>query len=240
LYDAFQQSTGNKMMALAGSFTVLDAGPQRDIIRGVLVPTRDAIPFNENTKGFKSLSSSIYSDDSDNIWRLSKSANGSVLVRADQLENPEEIMAMMQSCSSAVQPGSDNLFFASISKAHGVETTFAAEDAITYQHGGELRFGIVMDHVSTSSAEGSEDALAVFCPETDTLDVVDPSMVAVAANIRTTPTDVKFVVPEGLSFTATASSDHAEKLVAYYRQVYGFNPEFFAELEQRIRSHAWA
>lgn len=239
IHSAFQKQTKNKMMALSGSFTVLDQGPQRTLVRGILVPTRDVIPFNSNTQGFKSLSASIYSDDSDNIWRLSKSANGQVLIRAGQIEDPAEIQAMMQSCSSAIKPGSDNLFFTSISKVNKVETNFEVNDAITYQHDGELRFGVVAEHVSASNDQGAEvDALAVYCPETETLDIVDPSMVAVASNITE---HEGLTIPETLSFTATASdSNYADTLVNYYKQVYGFNAEFFAELEKRIRSHAFA
>ena len=240
-----QRQAQNKMYALAGSFTVVDEGPQRLIVRGHMVPAREILPFKENMQGFSSLSRNVYQDEEEQMWSLKQVDGGQFLIRANVIDDPAEIQSLMQSCSSDVASGTDRIYFASVSKAHENAASVSAGDAVLYAHSGDLRFGVVM--ASVSSEEGQDDTLLVFNHANDTVDVVGREQIALASEVGTQVPAATLVIPEhiqcpNLQMAAAASeqSTAVNALVDYWKKVWGYGPDYFAAFENIIRGHTFA
>lgn len=240
-----QSRAGNKMFALAGSFTILDDGPQRVIVRGHMVPAHEVLPFQADMQGFKSLSRNVYQDEDENMWSLKDTGNGQFLIRANVIDDPSEIQQLMQSCSSAVPVGTDRLYHSCVAQAQANVDSVVANDAVLYAQAGELRFGIVL--ATASSDEGDNDTLIVLNPAHDTVDVVGRTQVAAAAAVGTVVDQETLVIPENLQqpqinmeAAASEQSDTVNKLVDYWKKVWGYGPDYFAAFERAIRGHTFA
>lgn len=241
-----QSRAGNKMFALAGSFSILDDGPQRVIVRGHMVPAREVLPFNEGQMaGFSSLSRNVYQDEEENMWSLKDTGNGKFLIRANVIDDPTEIQQLMQSCSSAVPVGTDRLYFSCLQQAQKNIESVSGGDAVLYAHSGELRFGIVL--TSASSDDGDNDTLLVLNQEHNTVDVVGREQVAAAGAVGIQVEDETLVIPEHLQqpqvaieAAASEQTETVTKLVDYWKKVWGYGPEYFAAFERIIRGHTFA
>lgn len=227
-----QESTQNKLYALSGSFNVIDSGPTRSLVQGFLVPAKSAIPFYPDMHGFRSLSSSIYSDDADNLWNLSRSAEGDFLVRVIQMEDPEEIRKMMAACSCEPTVGTDRAFFTAVASAS--EELFEIGDYAMYQIDGEIRFGYAAASVDDPEIE---NAIAIVNPAQGVLDVVDARQIVGSAEIGYQIPGHAFSIPEDMTFMASESSSVNDELVDYYQKIYGFDPVYWDKLSTILRNH---
>lgn len=236
-HAGLQQLTRSNMMAVAGSFQVIESSPYRTLVRGAAIPTKDVIRYQEGMAGFRSLSKSIYEDDNDNMWSLTTNADGKYLVRANNVDNATEINELMASLCSSPVPGSDNAYFSAVASAEHSKEEVQSGDFALYLQKGELRAGIVLASVS---ADGS-DALAVLAPKEEELDIIDPDQIMTYSSLSSAPelSGLKLTVPEHL--TAEAGADATvDKLVSFYQKVYGFNRTYWDKFEAIIRGHAWA
>lgn len=225
----------NNMYALAGSFSVIDKSPNRTLVRGFMIPTKDILPVgSEMPANMQSLSRNTYMDDQDNIWRLEKNAEGNFLVRANKIDDPAEIASMMKACCSAVAPGTDNYYFSALAGCQkGIEGVQGG-DAALYVQAGELRFGVV---AATVVGEDGQEALYIATASED-VDCIDRSQVVNAIAVGTQVEGSELAIPGEAE--ALANAQAIETLVSYWQKVYGFNPEYFSKLEAIIRGHSFA
>lgn len=232
-----QNLAGHDMYALAGTFQVLDQSPFRTIVRGAMAPAIETLPFNEGKmQGFRSLSSSIYEDDKERMWSLHEDDNGKYLVRANTVDNHDEIAALLQSVCSSPVAGTDNHYFSAVASAAEDISAVQGGDAAVYLHQGESKFGIVVASVETN--EG--DRLVVLSSSGE-VDTIEPEQVVScrAAN-DSTGVGLDLKIPTALESESSSAAQTIETLVSYYQKVYGFNQTYFGKLEGIIRGHAWA
>lgn len=247
MFQQLQDATKSNMYALASSFSVIDQGPQRTIVRGFLVPAHEAVPYHKGLAGFKSLSSTVYQDENDQMWSLKRTEDGEFLIRANVVDDPAEINMLMQACCSSPVVGSDNAYFSSLSSAEQNVRSVAPNDFVSYVQAGELRFGVVI----ASAQEDGEEALMIYNKQYDAVDCIDSEQVAHAATIGEVDVGVDLVIPthlqnieadlhDPMQATASQQQETVERLVSYWQQVWGYGPEYFAAFERIIRGHAFA
>lgn len=226
-----QNKTKNALYALAGSFNVIEHAPRRTLIQGFMIPAKESVPFTEHTKGFHSLSSSLYQDESEHLWNLQRTEHGNYLVRANNIEDPAEIMELMQACCSTIQRGSDQNFFQAVASSANAREDIAASDYVQYQHEGAMHFGFALAGVEH---EDIENAIAVVNPSADRLDIIAHEQIVGNAEFGYAIAGATF---DPLDDFASLSGATNDTLVEYYRKVYGFNPEYFSKLEAIIQGH---
>lgn len=232
-----QHDTKHNMMAVANSFTVVDQGPYRTIVRGAVVPTVDVIPFHDGQmNGFKSISASIYEDENDNMWSLKQEANGKYLVRANNVDNASEIEELMKSLCSSPVPGSDNCFFTAVASAQQDVQSVAGGEFALYLQEGNLTAGIVLASLNADGEEG----LYVLDAKGQNLDLISVAQVLNHKPLNETINGLSLQIPEHLQAEASSAGETIEKLVNFYQKVYGFNRTYFDKFEAIIRGHAWA
>lgn len=235
LHQRLRDLTGNNMYALASSFSVIDKSPNRTLVRGFMIPTKDILPVvGEMPANMQSLSRNMYMDDQDNIWRLEKNETGDFLVRANKIDDPAEIASMMQACCSAVAPGTDNYYFSALAGCNTAMDNVQGGDFALYVQAGELRAGIV---AATLIGEEGQEALYVANAGED-VDCIERGQVVNAVAVGTQVEGAQLNIP--VEAEALANAQAIETLVSYWQKVYGFNPEYFSKLEAIIRGHSFA
>jgi hypothetical protein len=240
---ALQGATGNKLTAIAGSFVQVSEEPVRQIIQGVMSLSKSFMPFLSNESmeknGFKSLSGNMFLDEQEQIWSVQEHEGGKVCVRSNTIDNPEELQGLLSKCSVTVPRGSDPSYFQAVASSNSKVVAPEAGSFITYTHEDNVHFGVVLSSVYKTEEESSYTGnVIVYDMESQSGESLEIQDIQIIANAG----QVEYEEPEELASEATGNigKTHIEKLVSYYQKVFGHRPDFFKQLSQRIRQHAYA
>ena len=213
----------NQFTAAKNSVKILDTGRVNAVVRAVMVPAIDVLPLETAQANMQSLSKNMFLDGEDNMWTLRESESGNVVVRALTIDNPEELVAMMSSCSSV---GNNDPF------THNIINKY--EQELANVQGG--------DFISFYSSESSSVVAGFVVAEVE--DNGHTKLLALSSNSQTPEMIERSAVityisgdeiqyPEDVKVSVSASAD-SNRLIQYYKQVLGYNPEYFKNIEAMI------
>lgn len=214
----------------ANSIVVLDSGRVAATVRAIMVPAVDILPV-ESASSMTSISKNMFMDGQDNMWTLRESESGNVIVRALQIDDPEELVDMMSSCSSASAANvADPMIKAAINKYEGDLGTVQGGDFVSFfsSESASIVGGIVVAEVEDNGETN------LLCLSTSgNHELVD------RASIVSYVSGDEIEYPEDVKVSVSASTD-ANRLIQYYKKVLGYNPAYFAKLSAIILGHSFA
>lgn len=229
--SAITHACGTKMVAIAGSFNKLQGSLTQTVVHGAVKVATHVIPYDEKTCPFTSISSNMFLDENEDTWSLRKTAEGKVLVKSNFIDNANDIAEIMQSCSSVQaeqRHGIAKELSALASNVAQVQSTINQGSFVAVAHAGELIYGSVTARVT----DGQKEQLAILPTNSPNRILVSESAVMHSENITCGAL-------EG-GFESCSGSNTMERLLQYYGKLYANFPDYFAKLEERIRSHAFA
>jgi len=224
-----------KMEAVASSFTSVSKGPVDELITGVVSVVRDIVALDGDTapKGFKSYSSNMFMDEEDQLWAVSQSDQGKLLIRTTGIDDDESLLNLLSSVSSNIVNTRETQHMQSISSA--VASQVAGGDYVSYVNANnQLALGYVIATTDTEQA-------VILQPE-----AAEPEIVSVAAIV-----DIMDVSeakqPElddsqkvNLSMSAARGDVNVAMLLDYYKLMFQADPSYYKEIEKRVKSRVWA
>lgn len=220
----------NQFKPAANSVVVLDAGRVSATVRAIMVPAVDVLPV-ESASSMTSVSKNMFMDGQDNMWTLRESESGNVIVRALQIDDPEELVDMMSSCSSAsAATNTDPLVKASIKKYESELDSVQGGDYVSFfsSESASIVGGVVVAEVEDN---GNTRLLCLS-------NAGNPEMVDRGSIVNFISGD-EVEYPEDVKVSVSASTD-ANRLIQYYKKVLGYNPAYFAKLSAIILGHSFA
>lgn len=227
-------ASGNNFVVARNSVTTLDDGRSNSLIRVIMVPAVDVVPI-ENSAHMQALSANMFMDDKDNMWAARDNGNGQVLVRALSIDNPEELVDMMTSCSNT----------ASVSTAQALNPQHARAIA-AFEN--SLLDAQGADFVTYFSSKSGSIVAGFVAAEVDDAGHVELLVVPSESNAQEEqiPRDalVGFVSSDEVNYpehvsVGSLSGVNADALIEYYRKVYGYNTAYFNQLKANILRHAF-
>lgn len=236
---SLHNATGGRLSAVAGSFVTLGEEPVRTIVQGVMSMSRAVIPFSDNLEqqGFRSLSSNMFLDQNEQIWSVQEGENGGkVCVRSNAIDNPEELQGLLAKCTTTISAGADPSYFTAV--ASGQVATPNGGDFLTFVDSGQTKFGVVVASVyENEQADSYTGDVIVLASDGD--QEVKISDAQIVANVGAVNYED---LPEELAATAAGNVGKSQigQMVDYYKKVFSYRPDFFKQLEQRIRQHSYA
>lgn len=228
---AISESTNREFMSVSGSITLLESTNTETFLRCIMAQTKDIKPASEATT-MTALSANMYMDASEQLWSLKANAGNDILVRSSDLNNSEELLEMIASCSSVrgFQDGLRSKYPAIYKKheAHMAElATASGGDMVSFVSESATHVGFIaaqvqdVDKFSYLVVDNAGEQHSISCDQIVAL--MDGS------NLTEFP-DV------GVSMS---SSIDVNKLVDYYKRVFSYNPEYYDRIENIIRQHAF-
>ena len=178
----------------------------------------------------------MYLDQDENIWSVEQSENGGkVCVRSNTVDNPEELQDLLSKCSSRIPAGNDPSYFEAVASAQ--PTIPNSGDFITFVHESATHFGVVLSSVFEEDTVNSYTGECVVLAA-DGSEAVQISEDQIVGNVG--QVDYEDLPQEMASVSAgNVGKSQIEQVVDYYKKVFGHRPDFFKQLEQRIRQHAF-
>lgn len=234
---SLHNETQGKLSAVAGSFVKIGNEPVRTLVQGVMSLSHAVLPVSDNMEkhGFKAIASNIFMDQDENIWNVEEAEGGKVAVRSNTIDNPDELQGLLAKCSTEQVAGTDPFYFESVASAQvdapesGSFCTFVQE--------GKTVFGVVVSSVfETEDPRSYTGEVVVLANGADQPTKIDDKLLVANAG------HIDYPEVEELESAAAGNvgKSQIDQMVDYYRKVFGHSPEFFAQLEQRIRKHTFA
>lgn len=222
---SLSNACGNQFTAAKNSVKVLDTGRVNAVVRAVMVPAIDVLPLETAQANMQSLSKNMFLDGEENMWTLRESESGNVVVRALTIDNPDELVSMMASCSSTASNGNDPFTHNIINRYEQELANVQGGDFISYysSESGAVVAGFVVAEVEDSG----HTKLLALSSNSQT-----PEMIERSAVITYVSGD-EIQYPEDVKVSVSASTD-SNRLIQYYKQVLGYNPEYFKNIEAMI------
>lgn len=238
---------GGKASAVAGSFRPV-ASMSLPAMYGFVKLNREVRAYEESAqKQYKAMASNLLMDASDDsLWEVRSGSAGKMLVRQNQ-DDLSELMITAR----VRQHNAPTLATIVTNPVEREYAAFVDPDSEQVRYGYVLAFGELED--------GSEVVEILPNPVTDGLDsnesdnqMGDGNTIAdrMADNGEPVTVNVAFVVESALleeadadnfkSFEAPADLHSNAGMKVYYKQLYGYDPAYYAEIEKMIDQHATA
>lgn len=235
---AIRDRFDGRMCAVAGSVQVVDKGPVSDTVTGVLSVVREsiAVASSEDMNGFRAIASNMFLDEEDRMWTLNKTEAGSLLIRSNGIDDDQALLGMLHAVASSAATSMQAQQLAAV--ASSVKNQIEAGKFASYVNvNNELATGFI---VAVASDENSSQV--VILPGADAeAESVDANAVV---EVQDVPNDVLPSLSEDeqiqISIAASRGAVNIEMMLDYYRKVFGHRPDYYDQLAQRIRSHAFA
>lgn len=226
-------SCNREYLPVEGASTLLDAGKTTSFVRTILNRMQDIVPVSQMGDEFQALSKNMYMDKAERMWHVRKSESGEdVLVRDSSANDNAELIDMIRSVSgaSAVHMTTAMPELAQIVARHELVLAGAnGGDMVSYvSNSGALKVGFVAANVTDDSSfivvgeDGVEEQITSM------------SMVAVLSGDELDENSF----PEVDSVSAAAGVD-VPKLLSYYKQVFGYRPDYYAKVAEIIKGHSF-
>jgi hypothetical protein len=215
---------GGKLRAVARSFKIAECS-SADVsnvcvqLEGYVVPNVEIVTAaSDEGQKMKCVASNMFLDSIDNIW----SKTGDFLYKKSDVETAEELNKFLTECSSShIRQRRAEGFF-----------VVAADcgSFISYMSKGEMCYGFVM-----ASTEDGQQLMVLAEGESDP-EVIDTFDVQ-----NKVPIDAEKVnFPEEAEMVETsASSVDINGIVSYYKRWFAYNPQYAAQLIERLKQHAF-
>ena len=216
-------ATNNSMSCIAQTMRVLGDNNMVKVVRAIMKPAKQVLPANHAGQ-MVALSSNMFMDASERIWHLKSEGADGILV-AQQPENLEELMGMMQSCSSDTS-GNPMVREAMMSTSSAIDSVEGGDVASYVSESGELEVGFV----AYTSAESSEVGIVSFSGDHHVVD--RQALVTVRpCNLMQYPDEVALSVSGVVTGVPT--------LLDYYKRVYSYNSDYWNKIRQVIVGHSF-
>lgn len=223
-------ATDRQFVSVSGSVTILDAGRTDTYVRAIMQQTRDVRPASDSV-GMRSVSANMYMDEQEHLWTL-RSQNGSdVLVRSSDMNNSEELMDMIASCSSVTNQGGlrshNPSVYRKLQEYMVALSSSNGGDMVSFVEDGKTHVGFVAARIQD---EGKTTFLTVD-KDGESRSISSDQMIAMLDGDQLTE------FPD-LNVSLSSAVD-IDRLLSYYSQVFRYSPEYYARVEDVIRNHAF-
>tara|TARA_B100000214_G_scaffold357534_2_gene317202 strand:+ start:3819 stop:4637 length:819 start_codon:yes stop_codon:yes gene_type:complete len=228
--------TEGKLSAVANSFVTINDEPIRTLIQGIMTLSHAVLPVTGDMEkhGFRSLSSNIFMDKDENIWNVEETEDGKVAVRSNTIDNPDELQGLLAKCCVKQVSGTDPAYFEAV--ASSVPDAPESGAYVSFVHDAKTKFGFVLSSVfaSESSSSYTGDVLVVAEGVKEPLQISEKQIVANVGQLDYPEPDLETAA------SGNVGVSQKQQLVDYYQKVFGHAPQYFAELQKRIRQHVFA
>jgi hypothetical protein len=236
---AISSTFKNKVTPVPGSFISLDNSKHNTTIMGILMANRevqDAAFIQERNMKSVSASGNIYIDEDDELWQLQATAGGQVVVRTSGIADSEALLRLLSTSSRILGTIEHNDAKTALTRALEAK----GEDFVTYVDStNQTQYGYVI--ASVKASPDSEPSALMLSRTSEEPTIVNLNSI-VEIHSDATPPSVDVYSKTELAEIALASANQAvtvEHLLDYYRRLYSKFPEFYANLEARIKSHTF-
>lgn len=232
--SAIREKCKGKMQVVAGSLHRKEKGQFADVFTGVLSAVREIVPMGEEAvAGFRCVASNMFMDDEKNMWSLKKTEAGNLLVKTTDIDDDMTLQALLQSVSSS----------SAISSPENSRMAAYASDVAQAAVGGAFVSYVGADerihqgYVLASIAETNDVAVLPLGMTEE--EIVPKAAITEVHDLGnddpavTEPQEVNEIV------AAARGASPLKVLIDYYSRVYGKHREFFNQLVNRIKQHAY-
>lgn len=240
--QAMRDRFEGRIAAVAGSLKIMEKGPVSDTLTGIVSVVREAVAIGgeKDMKPFRAVASNMYLDEEGSMWTLNKTDGGSLMVRSTGIDDDTALLSMLTSVSSSPATSMQGQQMAAVASA--VRNSAEAGDYITYVNANnELAHGFLV--VIASYEEGNEEPMGVVLPHGENADAETINLNAI--------TDVQEIdeeqIPElpedeqvQIAVAAARDALNLDHMLDYYRRLFAHAPAYYQQIDQRIRSHAFA
>lgn len=241
IVQAIADMFGNKLHALANSFTALSSDAFSTLMTGIVYCPNESVPYQQDMAGYTSLSSNMFIDNDEDIWSLRKTEAGKFLVKTNAIDNGDSLHSILEAAFASVSSSAPSQYTGSMEAVAAQRQAVQGGDAVTYvsPRTEEVCFGFVV--ASAVDEEGTDlNQLIVLAQDQTVHEVITASsVVSTASSIELDlpeMKDSKFGNAVAAGYKNKAS---VEEMIAYYRQMFIRSPEYFDKLAQRLRAHAY-
>ena len=239
LRDRFE----GRIAAVAGSLKSVDKGPVSETFTGIVSVVREAVAIggDKDMKPFRAVASNMYLDEEGSMWTLSKTAGGSLMVRSTGIDDDASLISMLASVSSSPATSMQGQQMAAI--ASSVRDSAEGGDYITYVNANnEISHGFLVA-VATVEEAGEEQHMGIVLPYGENAEAESISLNAIT-EVQEVEDDNIPELPEEqqvqIAVAAARDALNIDHMLDYYRRLFAHAPEYYQQIDQRIRSHAFA
>lgn len=223
----------NKLRAVSGSFKSMSFNANIEQITGVMRVNVKAIPVVENMAGFRSVSSNLFMDEEDNMWNLKKTEAGEVLVQNTGIGDHESLRHMMDMCCSSSSMSS--VMRSVSSSQQEMVRNLESGSFVSYcsAASNSIKLGFV---VCASDTEGK----LIVLPQDGEAEEVDTGAVTEEFDTEQLP-DVELTKEDEATAAVAAARGSVDisVLLAYYKKVFAYSPDYYQEFARRVQQHAF-
>lgn len=235
---AIEQVFDNQLSCVCGSFHSVDKAPYSERISGVVRVNAQAIPYTEDIKGFRSLSTNIFMDEEEKMWALRRTDAGDLLVKSTGIEDHDSLRGLLDVvCSNNRSLSSAHR--AEIASLSSLHQSVEGGDFVQYvsESSQSLRLGYV---VATDPKDGKLLVLASDAPVDSEGETIDRQAITASFDQSEFPA-TKLSEQEQMDIAVSAARGVVDisAILAYYKKVFARGPAFYEQFAQRVRSHAF-
>jgi hypothetical protein len=235
--EALRERMHGKMQAVAGSFKSLDKGQYLEHVTGIVTVVKESMMATEqNLNTLKSISSNMFMDEEEHMWKVCKTEAGNLLVKTTGIEDDEALANLLShSCASMSSMSNVNQFRQLSAQASSLKQQVSGGDFVSYVDDGQIQCGYV---VATATSE--KDTVAVVLSSDQKTVSIPLDAVTEIHPQSDFPAYEMSDDDKVNAAVATARGDvNIEMLLAYYKKVYARSPAFYQKFAARVRSHAF-
>ena len=211
-----------KLRAVPKSFKLTEqssGNPKAVIVHaiGFVVPNVEVIEAATAAGRMTEVASNMFLDESDCIWNQT----GGFMYKKSDVESAEALEALLAECSSEGQTVTRMKKREEFAVMAGV----TSGDFVTFMGKGEVMAGFVV------AADDLGKFMVIACTE-DEPEIIE----AFDIQERIKLDNDKINYPQEAEMSGAIDIN---ALIAYYKRLYTYNPQYFVELERRIRSYSF-
>lgn len=229
---ALRNKLENRFEAVANSFSIIEKGSYTDRMAGIVGVVKQIISLDDsaNLKGFKAVASNMFMDDEKDMWVLKKTESGNLLIKT----TAEDEISLNTILEAVASSGKRNLneYKMLAAQCSSIAERVQGGDYVSFvDYNNCTNLGFVL-------ATTDEDSALVLTDGSDEYQEI-PNMAITDIHDQSDFPDVKLSDEDLIDQQVAVSSGNVdlEKVLNYYKKIYGFNAKFFKEFSDRLRAH---
>lgn len=211
----------NQAVPVEGSFQYINVPGHKTVVVGFLSAAKEILAYDPKLVGqMKAVTANVLMDKSDNLWDVTSTMAGKVLVR-----RAEEDLGQLVSLARVRSIGTPTI--ASLASTCTREQEFATYVDVKSN---TLHHGFVVEAVALDGAPDADEQLIIVPSENpQELEEVPDELVV----------ESRFVAPDAFEEIAKAPiAMDKQKMKDYYAKIYGYNPAYLEEFFKVIDNNS--
>lgn len=227
----------NELQVIPGTVKVVRSGFNIHSMCAKVCANNIKVSIPDSTKtpaGFRSISRNLFMDDRDeSTWSMVDNTDGSrTLVRNNKVETDSDLETLLSTQSSVTHHFTDDNRFLQSQSAGFKQAAHLGQPVsyVNYQKQNTFGFIVEPDH---------NGKIGILANGSRTPEYVSRCSIVKSFDEQQMASQV--TIPDlGISVSGVSSAPGIDTIIAFYRKIYSSNPEYFAKLENQLRSYDFA